>query len=70
VSNISDVSPKFTDDDLKRFSNDDNDGRGPYYWNTLTHINQYEKLKQDGKAKWPEGLKYPKYKQYLNETKK
>ena len=59
----------FTENDLKRYKNDDHDGNGPYYWNTLSHHNQYEKFLKIGRSRWKEGKKHPQYKQYLNDTK-
>jgi len=55
----------------KRFPRDDNDGKGPYHWNTLTHLNQLEEKMAKGEieASRP-GSKHPwRYKVYKSENK-
>lgn len=55
----------------KRFPLDDNDGNGPYAWSMLYKYDE-EDLKnkiQQGICKWPRGNKFPRYKQYLKDSK-
>ena len=53
----------------ERFKYKDEYGR--YYWNVMATYSQerLERLKSEGKVKFSEGSKYPRFKQYLHELK-
>jgi adenine-specific DNA-methyltransferase len=52
-----------------RFNQEDSYGK--YYWNVMATYSKerLEKLKSEGKIKFTEGSKYPRFKQYLHELK-
>jgi DNA modification methylase len=53
--------------ELKEFSLDDNDGKGPYYTAALTHSNEIEKYRQKGELVETPNTKFPRYKFYLKD---
>lgn len=62
----------YSDEYIKRFSFDDDDGRGPYFWDNIGTYSQerLNKLETDGRIRYPENPNAkPRMKNYLWEGK-
>jgi len=62
----------YSEEYVKRFSSDDNDGRGPYFWDNIGTYSQerLQKLEQEGRIKYPKNSNAkPRMKNYLWEGK-
>ena len=62
---------EYTNDYLKRFKYNDNDGKGSYRWQTMANYSQekLDKLKSENRIRISDNAKYPEFKQYINELK-
>jgi DNA modification methylase len=61
----SDYPPEY----YERFNQEDENGK--YYWNVMATYSdeRLRKLQEEGKVKFSDGAKYPRFKQYLHELK-